>query len=311
MVKLDSFPSHKSFRLANVACAYCGVAFDTGVEPTEDHVIGRRFVPRGALSRSWNLKLRSCSRCNNVKSQLEDDVSAITMQPDVYGRFATDDPRLREDAARKARGSVSRRSGKLVANSSEHLRISASAAPNFEMNLDLSGVAQLDDDRAWLLARYQLAGFFYLITYSKPERKGHWWPGCFAPVAVVPRLDWGNSLVLGFQRLVDAWEHRLHGIGASDYFGIAIRRSPSQEALWSWALEWNRNWRLIGFFGNESEARRLMSGLPRPATWMVKESPTRLAWLRHDCPLRDEEDWLFDAPETNPPPAPAMGMPPS
>ena len=42
-------------------------------------MIGRRFVPKGKLNNQWNLIVRVCIKCNNKKSDLEDDISAISM----------------------------------------------------------------------------------------------------------------------------------------------------------------------------------------------------------------------------------------
>lgn len=75
-------------------CAYCGHAFGPGDRGENEHVIGRRFVPKGTLANHWNLILSACGPCNDAKAELENDISAITMQPDGLGRHVLDDPRL-------------------------------------------------------------------------------------------------------------------------------------------------------------------------------------------------------------------------
>ena len=90
-------------RLANVNCPYCGRDL-TDKTRTKEHVISKRFVPKGTFDGSWNLILNACRACNNAKSDLEDDISAITMQPDPFGRFA--DPKLQSEAERKRRNSM-------------------------------------------------------------------------------------------------------------------------------------------------------------------------------------------------------------
>jgi hypothetical protein len=72
--------------LSNITCAYCGEDLSTETEDTE-HVVGRRFVPKGSLDGAWNIILKACKRCNREKGDLEDDISAITMQPTVAGQF--------------------------------------------------------------------------------------------------------------------------------------------------------------------------------------------------------------------------------
>ena len=103
--ELDSLPIHVPIRFRNTTCPYCAANL-AEVERTREHVVGRRFVPRGKHDKQWNLLLFACRKCNNKKSELEDDISAISMQPDSFGRFADDDSVLREEAARKAKNSI-------------------------------------------------------------------------------------------------------------------------------------------------------------------------------------------------------------
>ena len=107
--------------MRNVTCINCGDPLDLGSE-TKELVIGRRFVPAGALQEGWNLIANACGRCNRTKSALEDDISAITMQPTVFGNFAVNDPDLAAEAARKA-AAKSRRMGPPVGLSQESLKI--------------------------------------------------------------------------------------------------------------------------------------------------------------------------------------------
>jgi hypothetical protein len=67
-----------------VICPYCGVALSKE-NSTKEHVLARKFVPKGTLNNQWNLILNACRCCNNSKSDLEDDISAITMQPNMRG----------------------------------------------------------------------------------------------------------------------------------------------------------------------------------------------------------------------------------
>jgi hypothetical protein len=99
--------------LNNVTCPYCGRSFrEGGVVRHKEHVIGRNFVPRGKLDGGWNLILRACEPCNGHKADLENDLSAISMQPDAVGQHYDSDPILMSQAARKAEKSFSRRTGK-------------------------------------------------------------------------------------------------------------------------------------------------------------------------------------------------------
>src|SRR6266852_1995241 len=76
-------PNNKATKLANITCVYCGRE-ETSEQPlTDEHVVGRRFVPKGSFATGWALIARACEDCNNEKSDLEDDISAITLIPDL------------------------------------------------------------------------------------------------------------------------------------------------------------------------------------------------------------------------------------
>ena len=142
-------------RLQNVTCVYCGLPL---METTrnEEHVIGRKFVPKGKLHKSWNVILWTCRPCNLHKSLLEDDISAITMQPDGFGRHAVDDSMLHSDASRKAANSRSERTHKPVANSGETLEFDMSLASTVTGSVSFSAPAQVKEERLFELARHHL-----------------------------------------------------------------------------------------------------------------------------------------------------------
>ena len=117
--ELKNLSGNRAVVLKNETCPYCSCCLDASLR-TKEHVIGRRFVPKGKLDGQWNLIVRACRPCNCLKADLEDDLSAISMQPDSWGQFANPDPRLATEAARKAEKSVSRRTGKQVELSSEN-----------------------------------------------------------------------------------------------------------------------------------------------------------------------------------------------
>lgn len=103
-------------RLHNKRCAYCNAEFARDNEPQKEHVIGRRFVPKGSHDRQWNLHLNSCNECNQRKSELENDISAITMISQFSGK--SEDELLLSEVSRKSR-TKSNRTGKPVSDSAE------------------------------------------------------------------------------------------------------------------------------------------------------------------------------------------------
>ncbi len=48
---LENLPNNKVTPLATVICAYCGMEGRADNPLTDEHVIGRRFVPKGPLER--------------------------------------------------------------------------------------------------------------------------------------------------------------------------------------------------------------------------------------------------------------------
>ena len=197
----SEFPlSHKQpTRLKNTRCAYCNAEFLLPNEPQKEHVVGKNFVPRGSHDQQWNLHLNSCHACNQEKSALENDLSAITMIGGISEDISQDVDRASE-ALRKSK-TVSRRSGKTVAESREELSIHGNIGAA-DLKVQMISPPQLDGQRAFRLAHYQLRGFFFMLTYDEEAERGYYWPGTFAPIDVAPRSDWGNELISSFSNSV-------------------------------------------------------------------------------------------------------------
>src|SRR3954452_9491309 len=88
-------------KLHNITCPYCGTTGDL-IPFQNEHVVGGKLVPRGSLQKGWYRQLRACETCNSEKSSSEDDISAITMLPDLIR--SNDDPEITQEALRKAKG---------------------------------------------------------------------------------------------------------------------------------------------------------------------------------------------------------------
>ncbi|GMT43861.1 MAG: hypothetical protein IEMM0003_0680 [bacterium] len=259
--KLKNLPPNLPIILDNKTCVYCGKELLEKIE-SKEHVIGRRFVPRGKLNGHWNLIVKACKDCNGKKSDLENDLSAITMQADASGRHASDDQILEKEAIRKAQKSISRRTGKPVKNSKETINIKVPLAPGMEFNFELTSPPQPASERVYELARLQLMAFFYFITYNQQTRRGGFWLGGFFPLSEAAMSDWGNSTHKFFMKSVIDWEPRFLGITADEYFKVVIRRHPS-EVCWAWGLEWNKQYRVVGYFGEETTVKKIVSTFPQ------------------------------------------------
>lgn len=258
MVTIINLSNTQPTRLHNQRCAYCNAAFEREGEPEKEHVVGKNFVPKGMHEQQWNLHLNSCHKCNQTKSALENDLSAITMVGGLLEPALKDTFRASE-AKRKSKA-VSQRTGKKVADSFEELTMTGDFG-NAEIKINMILPPQLDESRAFLLVQYQMRGFFFQITYNQEKEMGYCWPGAFMPLAVVPKSDWGNPLVLSFSEKTKDWEFRLgSGEIAQGYYGVLIKKHP-KAALWSWAVEWNKTTRLFGFFGDEEVGGEIIGTL--------------------------------------------------
>ena len=289
--RVVQLPPNRAIVLRNATCAYCGRLFGAELPATKEHVIGRRFVPRGYFNGQWNLIVNACEGCNNDKAELEDDISAITMMPDLYGRHAIDDHRLRADAMRKAAKSRSRRTGKPVVESREEIALKGTFGPaNFTFNF--VAPAQVEEARLFRLAHYQFRGFFYWITYNRESRKGGFAQGGFFPFLAVGRADWGAPRARWFMATIRGWNLRVHAIAADGFCKLLIRKSPNDD-VWCWAMEWNHAYRVFGFVGDTSIVRALAASMPEQPMQVVHQTATEWIRMRTETALPDKEDTLF------------------
>lgn len=288
-------PANRAIVLRNSTCLYCGRTLDAETR-TKEHVISRRFVPKGSLDGWWNLIALACRDCNGRKSGLEDDLSALTMQPTPLGTHHVEDDRLKADAARKARNSVSRRTGKKVCASGESIEVKMPFGPGVNFTFTMVASPQVDSQRAFELARLQLMGFFYFLTFNEAQGQGYFWPHTFSPFVIAPRSDWGNTHLVAFAESVKDWEPRLVGTTADGFFAVAIRRHPTAET-WSWALEWNKGHRLIGFFGDPEPAQALVDSFPALPMQVIHEDADGGMRFRKEVALEPDMDRLFSWPD--------------
>lgn len=284
--KLQFYATDKPLRLRNSTCVYCRIKLGPGQKRTKEHVIGRDFVPEVDFNHQWNLIVNACEACNNEKSDLEGELGALSMQPDVFGRFAHDDERLARQAKRKGCGAVSARTGKPIAESQERLTVKGQLMEGATVTFGFVGPPQPSRGRVVRLAEMHLLAFCYLVSYDRQTQQGGGPTGVILPLSIAFKGDWGNAVLRSFQDQVTEWPFRVHALAADGYFKLFIRRKEGSE-LWGWALEWNRNLRLAGFLGEEAAVREVVASLP----------PLRdKRGYREDVPLPEDEDRLFDGP---------------
>lgn len=276
--------------LENVICPYCGVALESP-DVTEDHVIARRFVPRGSLNQSWNLHVRACSDCNGRKAALEDRISAASMYAPLVGEGTDGDQLLASEVVRKRQGSK----GPRIDRSLQRLSHSTQPIPGVQMTFGIVAPPSVHRDEILELAWHHITALFCMITYNKATSAGAPLPGVFRAIQWSPRSDWGNERHLAFMKLVQSWDHRVWFNAANGFFKALIRRQHSTDC-WAWAVEWNTNYRVLGFFGDPSIVAQLDAVLPKLTLQPMGQTSEGVRGVRVERPLVSEDDILFESP---------------
>lgn len=286
---LKSQPFKKPVVLKNTNCPFCGD--DVFLDWTKEHIIGRNFVPKGTLNKEWNLILRACRECNNRKSDLEDDLSSISMLPKL-GSSHVEEGALKESSQRKLK-SKSRKTGKPVGLSHETIEVRCEPMPGLAVNYSLISPPQAEPSRIYELCRLQLAGFFFFQTYNENTFRGGFWLEGFYPVSSVTNTDWGNDTQVSFSNIVQDWETRFYLSTANNFYRVIIRRDPSG-TCWAWAVEWNRNYRTVGFFGNHEIAQATFDEVVFPIGTTVSKNQGGIVTIRKEVRIEEDEDMLFE-----------------
>jgi hypothetical protein len=165
------------------------------------------------------------------------------------------------------------------------------------MQPDAFGRFAVDDPRFYGDAARKGGGAFSKRT-GKPvvksaeqtTRRGGFAGGCFAPISIACKLDWGNVHMRAFQDVTADWPLRIQGVGGDRFFKIKICRKTDDVPPWAWALEWNQNYRLIGFFGDEDLVRDAVSALPKLPGKLVPDGNRGVMRYREDRELPPAQD---------------------
>jgi hypothetical protein len=282
-------PSPHELALRNHNCIYCCRTL-TRATRTREHVIGRNFVPRGMLD--INLIAWACNQCNNDKSDLEDDISLISMLPAIAQSLPSMDERS-ADIARKLKCAISRRTGKLVRDSQETVTIKGQIVPGLTATFSMVTNPQTDPERVGRLALYHIRAFHYFTTYQKETKLGGGVPGVFAVAGDHGRLDWGNERARYFMSVTKPWDPRFVLKGKEAFFQVMIRRRLP-DMLWSWAIEWNQSYRVFGFYGDEKLVEDALEQLPILKLKSIVEEPNEYIRMREEVALPEADDILFE-----------------
>lgn len=275
--------------LKNSQCVYCGCTFGKETKFNTDHVIGKNVVPWNSFAANdWNLFVRSCLACNNRKSALENEISAITLQSGIGQKHA--DAELEEAARRKARKAPSTATGKLVKDSVGSETIAGNLFPEASISFGFVVPVQLSPTSVSHLAWAHVTAFFYAITYNERTRRSGWPPGPLTWMHFGPSSDWGSLLFASFADRTKLWLPRVLGNAAKGYFRIVMKRKDEQTLLWSFALEWNKSYRVIGFFGDKDATDQAVDALTFDPMFQVGSRQR----YREEVPLTTAADPLFE-----------------
>lgn len=285
-------------------CPYCMRSLELIATTDWDHVIGRNFPPRGSLKHSWNLIVRTCRECNQQKASLESEISAVTLYQLTWNLAAEQggnpiEARVAAEVARKGR-THSALTKRFVRESSTSLDFSARLGPA-ELSFGLAGPPQICPERSSALARFHVRGLGSFIFSEQATRKLPYLPPVFMVVAEASHGDWGNTRSVAFADFVRNWPVRLLVKDAADgHFSATIRKEPGSRPIWSWALEWNRTHRKMGFMGDSELAlTELADQLPRlewdGEHWTLDplDGRVRYRW-RTEIPVDPNADYLFE-----------------
>jgi len=196
-----------------------------------------------------------------------------------------------KDMIRKARGSEGPRADRAP----NRINIGGQMAPGVSISVRLVAPPSAPSDHVEALAHLQIAGFFYWLTYDGNRQAGGYWPGRFHLINCAGTTDWGNPVQAAFAQTVSSWSPRLVIDTAQGFFKAAIRRDPSVDC-WGWAIEWNKNYRVIGFFGDESTIEANRARLPILESSSLSTSENGELRLRVERPLPQDDDVLFTMP---------------
>jgi hypothetical protein len=291
-------------RLRNQRCPYCGRGL-TDTNRDIDHLIGRRFVPKGSLAASWNLLLNAHRECNAEKGALESDLSAITLH--MLSVSHSVDPAERQhlqseiDRKSKTTSSVTKRH---VGESHETHEIKHSFGA-MNLSFTLSAPPRLSPEGVLKLAALHTRGLSAIVFTNNEIGDFSYLPPSLVLAVEVTRSDWGNTRAMAFMNTTREWPHRFIGTNlAAGYFQAMVRKEPGDRPIWAWALEWNRMVRLMGYMGdNMADLEQLARALP-PVDWQhewEEQDPVRgkiVTRLKLETPLPGDEDHLFSAPRT-------------
>lgn len=231
----------------------------------------------------FNFLFRACRPCNARKASAERHVSSVTLF-NSPGRL--EDTKVNEVAIQKGKHDFHpKKQGVPIENAHEHINLAFSLGP-ISTKFVMTAPPQLDRDLVEEVAFSHIQGLFTLIcteNHLDPLKMRLLPQDQFIFFGYYTHDDWGNPQAIEIANRVRKWDCLANIESAQGYFKAIIRCSDEG---WFWALEWNRQLRLIG--GISGARMKLFEELPSEV-WM----PISQGRIRKNVPLNTEHDHLF------------------
>ncbi|HFJ0421613.1 TPA: hypothetical protein ACGS08_004218 [Pseudomonas aeruginosa] len=287
----------KTGQYSNRFCLYCGIPVggEDDVPSDKEHLIGRSFVPSGAMGGrdAFNFLFRACMPCNNRKAGAERHLSSVTLLNGPGRQF---DPQAAAAAARKALNDFHPNKPGIAMGEAHEAFSIADELSGVSLGFGLSAPVQPHGGLVKELALRHVQGLFSLLTtldYREAATLRLLPAVQIQLLGAYPRSDWGNPQLLEIARRAEDWPCHAQIVSAGGYFKAAMRRHDTQG--WFWALEWNKYLRVVGAIAKAEMA--LFDALPEPPWHPLPSGQGR---YRQEIPLADEDDMLFSGAVADP-----------
>lgn len=246
---------------SNQHCLYCGefVGADSSIESDEEHLIARRFVPKGLMENTFNFSFRACKPCNGRKADIERHVSSVTL---LSSPAVALNEKARRSAERKAvqdfHPETRVRMGDAIERQTVEFKLGGAS-----LKFGFTGPSPAAKNFIPELASYHIQALFSLLTM----------PGNhltdeirilpldqFQVFDSYPHADWGNPQLVEITQRAATWPCWRTIETGDGHFRACLRRS--ENSGWFWALEWNKSLRIVGGINHPGEKCPIFEKLP-------------------------------------------------
>ncbi|MBV1951779.1 MAG: hypothetical protein KUG64_06260 [Cycloclasticus sp.] len=289
---------HKKKEKSNQFCLYCGthVGFSSEEASNKEHLIGRQFVPSGAFQegKGFNLIFRACEVCNSRKAEIERHISSVTL---LNGIPNQENSEYVDRAIIKASKDFHPlKQGVLVKDASDKQKFNFNFG-SMKISFESISPPQLSQEYIKALSFYHIQGFFSLLTSSNPEvvsgtkllpEKNFWFHGAYT------HGDWGNAELMEIAKRIEILRCNANISTADGNFKVLMCHSIKDPSYWFWALEWNKNLRVVGGIYSPKKCPPIFDDLPIQQWKPLGEgSDGAKHRIREEIPLDKNDDILF------------------